>query len=375
MPEPTAEDTNPIALAGDPRSAHAVLVTGAVGPNAPSFRVRATLLGPALARHGVRLVPQPLFDGEQAERFARGPLLGRVRTLLDARRRLESRLAAADAGTVVIQRQVDLLASRKLERAAMSGRRLVYDVDDAIWFNTLREAHGNRLAFVKDSRRKAAWLAANSAVVLASNRILADWLAPHASGDLHVIPSVVDTDRYDVRVHEDRDDVALGWIGSASTSPHLDACEPVLADVARALRPKRVRLLTLGAPDRSIRGVEVTALPWSEAAEAWALKEIDIGLMPLPDNQWSRGKSAYKALQYMAAGVPVVADAVGVSGEIVGDGVGGLIPRDRGGWTAALLSLARDVRVRADLGARGRQRVVTDFSVARWAPEIARLLS
>jgi glycosyltransferase involved in cell wall biosynthesis len=111
------------------------------------------------------------------------------------------------------------------------------------------------------------------------------------------------------------------------------------------------------------------SVPWSLEAEAAALARMDIGLMPLPDIEWNRGKCGYKALQYMAAGVPVVADDVGVARELVGEG--GVVGED---WTETLRTLGTDAATRTVLGAAGRARVEHHYSVARWAPTLATLL-
>jgi glycosyltransferase involved in cell wall biosynthesis len=102
---------------------------------------------------------------------------------------------------------------------------------------------------------------------------------------------------------------------------------------------------------------------------------MDIGLMPLPDNAWTRGKCAYKALQYMAAQVPVIADDVGVTASVVGDGSAGILARGPEGWQQALEQLADDVELRRAMGARGRERVADGFSVHAWAARLAALIS
>ena len=120
-----------------------------------------------------------------------------------------------------------------------------------------------------------------------------------------------------------------------------------------------------------VDGLRVVLHRWSEPAERAVLDRMDVGLMPLPDDPWARGKCAYKALQYMAAGVPVVADDVGITAAVIGDGQAGLIvsrPRD---WVDGIVQLARDPELRNRLGAAGRRRVEADFSTARWAPVLA----
>jgi glycosyltransferase involved in cell wall biosynthesis len=135
-----------------------------------------------------------------------------------------------------------------------------------------------------------------------------------------------------------------------------------------------LRLLVVGGTLPASDRYAVESVPWSVDDELEALERIDVGLMPMPDNAWTRGKSAYKALQYMSAGIPVVGDDVGVSSEVIRSGWAGFVVRGEDEWVEALLALARDAALRTRLGKQGRTRVEEDFSVTRWAPVVANIL-
>jgi glycosyltransferase involved in cell wall biosynthesis len=352
-----------------------VLATGAVGPHTPAFRIRTLLPRDELRKFGVELKAATLFSSEESRRFGAGGYVERSRLLLRARRRLARELAAlrGEADVVLVQRQVDLLAARGLERTAISGRRLVLDVDDAIWLDTASEAGGHRLAFLKGSRRKVRWLASRADTVIAGNDLLAEWLARYAER-VRIVPSLVDPRATQVRRHEERQRIVWGWIGSPPTAVHLKALADVLDKAARELDGRPVTLVVVGGQAPRVRSLHVTELPWSEMAEREALASMDVGLMPLPDSPWTRGKCAYKALQYMCAGIPVVADGVGVSAQVVGHERGGLIAGGPDEWVEALVELSRDVALRARLGATGRDRVQRDYSLEAWAPRLASIL-
>jgi hypothetical protein len=357
--------TRVCSLSGDatrPETPVAVLAVSAQGPTSPAFRVRTRIPARALAEQGVAVDHAPLFSAAAAAAFAAGGPAARARTLLRSRGQYEA---------LLLQRQVDMLPSRSLERLAMEGRRVVLDVDDALWLDTSRDAGGHRLAFVKDSRRKLAWLAAAADRILAGNEFLADWLSGHSAA-VEVVPSLVDPDLIAVRQHADGPTMVLGWLGSATTAPHLAARASELDEAARR-SPVPLELHVVGGPVPPVRRLPVTAEPWSIEAERRLLARMDVGLMPLPDNAWTRGKCAYKALVYMAAGVPAVTDDVGVSARVIGHELGGLVARP-GQWPDALLTLARDTPLRARLGETARARVVSEFSVQRWAPVIAAAL-
>jgi glycosyltransferase involved in cell wall biosynthesis len=148
----------------------------------------------------------------------------------------------------------------------------------------------------------------------------------------------------------------------------------VLEELRSQLPDRQIELLSVGgAPAVRVDGIRYRTFGWSVAAEREALASMDIGVMPLPNTPWTRGKCAYKALQYMAAGVPVVSDPVGVTAEIVGGGPGSVAadPRD---WVDAIVAFATDAEARSRAGAAGRARVEADFSTRRWTPTVAAIL-
>ena len=305
--------------------------------------------------------------------FRSGSLFRRTLIGRHARKRLLHRLAIDRAApTVLIQRQIDMFPTLTLERTASEGRRLVYDVDDAIWFDWYG-AGGHPLALLKGSARKAQWLARQAAHVVVGNEILAEWIDRFAER-VTVVPSVVDPARVPLRRHEAREEVVLGWIGSHGTGPYLRRLREPLRKIASRAQEHRLVLLVVGAEAPRIEGVESRSLPWSEELELTALEQMDIGLMPLPDNRWTRGKCGYKALQYMAAGIPVVADDVGITSRLVGHREAGLITRSQGEWVRGISELASDPTLRTRLGREGRSRVERDYSTSRWAPVLASIL-
>jgi glycosyltransferase involved in cell wall biosynthesis len=352
-------------------SVQRVIGTSAQGAMDAAFRVRLELPGRGLPAHGIEMRLLPLFPGDFAQRFRGAGALGKARLLAASRRQLkrELRREGEGASAVIVQRQVDLAPWLALERAAARGRRLIYDVDDAVWLSG-RQTGGHPASVLKGAARKVRWLAERAEHVLAGNEILAEHLSGY-SGRVTVVPSLVDPDSYAVRAHEQGETIALGWIGSPTTAPYLAGIAPVLERFARS-SDRPVRLLVVGGSVGEIDGVRVEERRWSPQVEREALAEVDIGLMPLVDTPWTRGKCAYKALQYMAAGVPAVADDVGVAAATVGDGgyaVSGTEP-----WLEALQALAGEAGLRARLGAAGRRRVEEAFSPRRWLPTIAEIL-
>jgi glycosyltransferase involved in cell wall biosynthesis len=371
LPSSLLTETDP-TLADEVR----VVATSAQGLTSPGFRVRVLLFRPELLRYGVRVDPYPLFTQQEFETFSHGGAHRRIQLLLSARRRLARQLSETDAGHTValIQRQADFLPSLDLERRASAGRRLIWDVDDAIWLDASRAAGGHRLAALKGTMRKIRWLCSRADRIVAANAYLADFLSRYSSR-ITIVPSVVETRAVRPRWHEDHSEVVIGWIGSPTTAPYLLRLTRVLARVSRELSGRSLRLLIVGGTMPSKDSFAVESVPWSVDNELDALERIDVGLMPMPDNAWTQGKSAYKALQYMSAGIPVVGDDVGVASSVIATGKTGFVVRHEHEWVEALVTLARDTELRNRLGKYGRRRVEDGYSVKRWAPFVAGILS
>jgi hypothetical protein len=351
-----------------------IVAVSAQGLTAPAFRARVLLYRKELRRHALLVEPLPLFDDDESRRFERASPTERLSVLIGGRRRLLQRLGRLDGtfAVAMIQRQADLFPTLRMERVAAEQRRLVWDVDDCIWLDARREAGSHPLAAVKRTARRVRWLGERADHIVAANDNLAEYLSRFGA-EVTVVPSVVEARCQETRVHEDREELVLGWIGSRTTGTYLHMLTATLPRINHLVGARRVKLLTIGAVAPPTEGVEIESRPWSESNEREALARIDIGLMPVPKNPWTLGKSAYKAVVYMSAGVPVVGSDVGVAAETIGDG--GYVVRDDSSWIEAIAALANNRALRARLGANGRRRVEERFSVERWAPTLAAILT
>lgn len=314
------------------------------------YRIRA--FAPALADAGAGLTIEPLAKGTAA----RWKQLGRA-----------SRFDAT-----VLQRK--LLPSWQWQRLRGHARRLVFDFDDAVF---LRDSYHPRGPHSPGRARRFARIVRDADAVLAGNRFLARQAieAGAKPGGVHVVPTCVEPDRYAPKVHDRPRDGSLTavWIGSSSTLQGLERRGPLWENLASGVPGLRVRLIADRAA--TLGPLPVEFVPWSEANEATALAEGDVGLSLVPDDDWSRGKCGLKILQYQAAGLPVVADPIGVHFEMVAPGVSGFLPRDPDGFVAAFRSLATEASLRAAMGAAGRASVVERYSVAAWADRVVDILA
>jgi glycosyltransferase involved in cell wall biosynthesis len=242
----------------------------------------------------------------------------------------------------------------------------IYDFDDA-FFLKYRQERFRRVSFLLKDKFEP--VISRAAAVLAGNRYLADY-AKQLNPATTCLPTVVDTDRY-VHLSGKREDIfTIGWIGSPSTSVYLSALAPPLAQLGRE---GPVRFVVVGGRCEAIDGVEVVNLPWEEAAEVGLINTFDVGVMPLFEDEWARGKCAFKLIQYMACGVPVVASPVGANVDVVGSDCG-LLAKDDGDWALALRRLRDDVGLRKDMGLAGRERVVKNYSLSVGLPIMAQAI-
>jgi glycosyltransferase involved in cell wall biosynthesis len=244
------------------------------------------------------------------------------------------------------------------------GRRLVFDYDDALYALAPGEDRGVRSLLRRvRTRRFTGCLAEADLVVIENdpNRQVTERFCPRTI----TITGPIDTDLYRPSARPPAEEVVLGWIGSPSTTSYLNLIAPAIRAVASR---RRVALHLIGARPFEIPGVMVRHFTWTLDTEVRDLAAFDIGLMPLTDDPWSRGKGGYKILQYMALGIPTVASPVGINVDLVTDGETGLLAADERQWTEALDRLVSDAPLRTALGRRARAEAVARFSLAHYAP-------
>jgi len=186
-----------------------------------------------------------------------------------------------------------------------------------------------------------------------------------------LLPTVVDTVRYTVLKKTVTDALTVGWIGSPSTAPYLKGISKSLSILAES---QDMRFVVIGGKAPFIKNVDVIELPWNEDTEVNEINNFDIGVMPLPDNPWERGKCGFKLIQYMACGLPVIASPVGVNSEIVEHGVNGFLAETQEEWEVALSTLLADSDLRQQMGKAGREKVEREYSLQVTGPKLVALL-
>lgn len=331
---------------------------------APSQRFRWEQYIGTLAARDIQLEPSSFLD-EAGMDLIHAPRAWSAKLgvlIRGMRRRLRDVRAARRYDLVMVHRESSPVGPAWVERLLrMTGVPYAFDFDDAIYLPAASEAN-RRLAWLKDAG-KTKRAVAGASLVVAGNRDLAGWTRRYARR-VTVIPTTVDTQHYQVRERPASERVCVGWSGSPTTIVHLRLLEPVLRTLQRE---QGIRIRVIGDASYRIDGAEVESLDWRAASEVRDLSAIDIGVMPMPDDEWSRGKCGLKALQYMALGIPAVISPVGVNCEIATGGAA-VLASTQDEWLAALRALIADAELRLRVGAAGRARVEERYSVAAVAP-------
>jgi glycosyltransferase involved in cell wall biosynthesis len=271
---------------------------------------------------------------------------------------------------VAVLHQIKLSAVEARLFAAFARRR-IFDVDDAIYVRKPR-----RLGEAADDsiwrRRKFAATCRWVDAVAAGNEVLAS--VARASGtDIVILPTSIDASTYRATTAAAIDPPTIVWIGSPENLVYLEMIRPALARIAARRPALRVRVICSKFPDWPEIGVERVA--WSSATEAASLAGAHIGVMPLSDDEWARGKCAFKLLQYMAASLPCVASPIGANTEAVIDGFNGLHASTLDEWERSLETLIASPELRARFGANGRAHVQNRYAMRGYQARYLALLT
>jgi len=271
---------------------------------------------------------------------------------------------------VVVLHQIKLSGIEARIVAALSRHR-VFDVDDAIYVRKPR-----RLGEPADDsawrRRKFAATCRSVDVVAAGNEVLAG-VARHAARQVVILPTSIEISCYEASTAGADAAPIIAWIGSPENLIYLEMIRPALARLAARHPSLKVRVICSAFPDWP--EIQVERVPWSAATEAASLAAAHIGVMPLSDDAWARGKCAFKLLQYMAASLPCVASPVGANTEAVIDGFNGYHARSLEEWERNLQRLMDSAQLRAQFGANGRRHVAECYALGTYRDKYLALLT
>ena len=339
---------------------------------APGQRYRIEQWAPYLRESGVDLHFEAFAGGELAQalytpgRHAAKAWLMSLAWLKRARRVWQAKRFDA----VYLYREAALVGPALLERLARHRNpRLVYDFDDAIWLPYV-SPRNRYLSYLKAPGKTKA-ICRMAAAVAVGNETLAEF-ARRYNPAVRVIPSTVSLREYRPRPQPQSGGIpVIGWTGSHSSAQYLRLVEGALQTLART---KRFRLVLIGIDEYRLEGVEVECRPWRAESEVEDLWSFDVGIMPLSDDPWARGKCAMKAIQYQGVAIPAVVSPIGVNRDVVQHGTSGFHAQTEEEWVRALERLLVSGELRSRMGAEGRRRVEESYSAEVQAPRVADLL-
>lgn len=244
----------------------------------------------------------------------------------------------------------------------------IVDYDDAIFHNY--DLHPNKLVrFCLGTKIDQVMKRAEAVIV--GNDYLGDRARQAGAKRVEYIPTVIDLDRYKVIPKPSREPFIIGWIGSPVTAGYVQLVQPALTEICKN---GQAQVVLVGSGSVELGGVPLKILPWTEENEVADIQNFDVGIMPLPDEPWERGKCGYKLIQYMACGKPVIASPVGVNRQIVEHGVNGFLANNMTNWITALRELRDNVPLREAMGRTGRLEVEKNYCVQVTAPRLAEIL-
>ena len=333
-------------------SIRAGIYTG--GMDVPSARFRARQYVAALRAFDIALFEHPSRIGQ----YPPASLPLRPGWLLAGLIERGMQIPASRRYDVVIfQRE---LISTLVTLEPLFGRPRILDVDDALWLH-------RRGKFARHLARKCD-------AVVCGNTYLANYFSRHCERTF-VLPTAIDTRRFRPNPERANSPQIIGWSGTAGNLPELAQIEPALRIVLERFSEARLRIISDQPPTlHNLPRGRVEYVPWSREAEVSSLQDLSVGLMPLQDTAWARGKCAFKMLAYMACGIPVVVSPVGMNAEVLAKGNVGFGPTSTDDWVSTLSALLSDRQLARDMGDAGRELVESQYSVDALAGEFAEII-
>lgn len=279
--------------------------------------------------------------------------------LKSAWKRWRENMASEKYSIVFVQRECFMLGTPYFEKKFAKRTKVIFDFDDSIWVPNISE-NNKRLAFLKNAG-KTKNIIEVADLVFAGNQYLADY-AKKFNKNVVIVPVTIDTDLYKKVSKTEKRKICIGWSGSVTTIEHFATKIKALTEIKRMYQDK-VYFKIIGDGNYYCVDLKTQGLPWIKKTEVEDLSEFDIGIMPLPDTEWAKGKCGLKGLQYMALGIPTIMSPVGVNSEIIQDGENGFLADSEEEWVTKLKLLIDSFELRKQLGDAGNKTVEKKYSI------------
>jgi len=282
-------------------------------------------------------------------------------TLKSARTRWTDVKNANMYDIIFVQREAFMTRSFFFEKQfSKSKAKLVFDFDDSIWL--LDTSDANKIWQWLKSAKKTSKIISLSNLIFAGNKYLGDY-AKQFNSNVKIIPTTIDTSIFKrEKEYTNNERICIGWSGSHTTIKHFEAAIPFLKKIKQKYGDK-VCFKVMGDAEYENKDLGIKGIPWSSETEVPILSGFDIGIMPLPDDQWVKGKCGLKGLSYMSLEVPTIMSGVGVNTEIIKDGINGFIANTDEEWVNKISQLTDSFELRKTLGKNGRKTVEDNYSL------------
>lgn len=329
----------------------------------PSQRYRYEQYIPFLEKNGFEFTFSPIINEKDDKIFyGKGKIfLKGLIALKSIFIRIKDWMRFNDFEIIFIQREALFLGSTFFERKAFKSKaKVIFDFDDSIWLMDT-SPENVKYEFLKNPEKTKTNIK-NAHLVVAGNGYLADY-AKQFNTNTIVIPTSVDCEIHKpIPQLRGSEKVVIGWSGSVSTIKHFESFTPTLIKL-REKFGNTIKFKLMGDLNYINADLLLKGDPWSAETEVNELNKIDIGLMPLPQDEWAKGKCGLKGLTYMACGVATVMSPVGVNKEIIINGQNGFLANTEEEWLSYLSQLIEDQSLRGKLGEEGRKTVLEKYSV------------
>jgi glycosyltransferase involved in cell wall biosynthesis len=336
-----------------------------------SSRVRFYQYSPYLRQHKIEIVNAPFFEDTYVSNLYSGRRTSFQAVLWAYLKRLSALTQAGSFDLLWVEKELlpwfPAIFETLLQKLHTP---YVVDYDDAVFHRY--DMHSNFLIRTL-LKHKIDHVMRQASLVIVGNEYLGDRAIKAGACNVEYLPSVVDDSQYEVKESNSNSPFRIGWIGSPVTAPYLGLIQGAMSELSRE---SDVHLVLIGAGNvQPVPHVPTKTFPWSEDIERRLSQEFDVGIMPLVDGPFERGKCGYKLVQYMASALPVIASPVGVNQQIVESQVNGYLAHTSTDWLIALRELRDSVQKRKMMGQRGRQKAEQMYNLQVTAPKLLRLLS
>ena len=338
----------------------------------PGQRFRCEEFLPALEAAGYEIDYSILLDADDDKEFYKpANYFGKLKVLLKATyRRIKNVINKNDYDIIFLYREAHMLGTIFFEKQlAKSRAKLIFDFDDSIWVDNVSE--GNKMFSFLKNADKTKDIIKLCDIVFAGNDYLANY-AKQFNKNVVIVPTTIDTNEYQKVAVSKSEKVCIGWSGSITTIQHFNYAIDALKIIKEKYKDQ-VYIKVIGDGNYVNKELDIKGLPWKKDTELKDLSEFDIGLMPLPDDEWAKGKCGLKGLQYMSLGIATIMSPVGVNKDIIQDGKNGYLASTTEEWVVKISQLIDDAQLRKALGDGGKKTIDEQYSVYAWKDKYVNL--